>query len=98
VRADYEFRNPNGYDFVDFIYVTEDKLEHFCPLSGSFAVIKCESKFLMGYNSLRRQWSNQLKREKRVKHQMITLWDLEEKIGRVDALDMRILECMTGSR
>ncbi|MGA4719779.1 NUDIX hydrolase [Fictibacillus nanhaiensis] len=28
----------------------------------------------------------------------IALWDLEEQIGRVDALDMRILECMTGRR
>ncbi|MBN3555740.1 NUDIX domain-containing protein [Fictibacillus nanhaiensis] len=155
MREDYEFRNTNGYNFVDFIYVTEEKLENFGPLAGSFAVIKCEGKFLMGFNSLRRQWelpagkreagetpkecavrelleetgqrvtelslvglvvskhigNGSIKRNpvyfsevaqlqrfvENAENTMIMLWDLEEQIGRVDALDLKILECMTGT-
>jgi 8-oxo-dGTP diphosphatase len=136
--------------------VTEEKLEDFGPLSGSFAVIKCEGKFLMGFNSLRRQWelpagkretgetpkecairelyeetgqtvkelslfglvtskhvgNGSFKRNpvyfsevvqlqpfvENAETTLIMLWDMEEQIGRVDALDLKILECMTGRR
>lgn len=156
MKVVYESRDPNGYEFVDFIYVTEEKLEDFGPLSGSFAVIKCEGKFLMGFNSLRRQWELPAgKREvgetpkecairelyeetgqsvtglslvglvtsklvgngsikgnpvyfseiaqlqpfvENAETTMIMLWDMVEQIGRVDALDLKIVECMTGRR
>ncbi|ANC77511.1 DNA mismatch repair protein MutT [Fictibacillus phosphorivorans] len=155
MREDYEFRNTNGYNFVDFIYVTKEKLENFGPLAGSFAVIKCEGKFLMGFNSLRRQWelpagkreagetpkecavrelleetgqrvtelslvglvvskhigNGSIKRNpvyftevaqlqpfvENAENTMIMLWDMEEQIGKVDALDLRILACMNGT-
>jgi len=155
VKVVYEFRNPNEYEFVDFIYVKEEKLEDFDPLSGSFSVIKCEGKFLMGFNSLRRQWelpagkreagetpkecairelleetgqsvtalslvglvtskhveNGSLKRNpvyfsevaqlqafvENDETTRIMLWDMEEQIGRVDALDLKILECLTGT-
>ncbi|MBH0174225.1 NUDIX domain-containing protein [Fictibacillus sp. 23RED33] len=29
---------------------------------------------------------------------MIMLWDMEEQIGRVDAVDLKIVECMAGRR
>nr|WP_231620292.1 NUDIX domain-containing protein [Fictibacillus sp. 26RED30] len=29
---------------------------------------------------------------------MIMLWDMKEQIGRVDALDLKIVECMAGRR
>ncbi|MGD6962340.1 NUDIX domain-containing protein [Fictibacillus phosphorivorans] len=156
MKVVYESRDPNGYEFVDFIYVTEEKLEDFGPLSGSFAVIKCEGKFLMGFNSLRRQWELPAgKREagetpkecairelyeetgqsvtelslvglvtsklvgngsiklnpvyfsevaqlqpfvENAETTMIMLWDMKEQIGRVDALDLKIVECMAGRR
>ncbi|WP_370630012.1 NUDIX domain-containing protein [Fictibacillus sp. 18YEL24] len=155
MRVNYEFINLNGYNFVDFIYVTEEKLEDFGPLSGSFAVIKCEGKFLMGFNSLRRQWelpagkreSGETPKEcaarelleetgQRVtelslvglvvsKHigngslkrnpvyfsevaqlqpfvendetTKIILWDMVQQIGKVDALDLKIIACMNGT-
>lgn len=156
MKVDYESKNTNGYEFVDFIYVTEEKLEDFGPLSGSFSVIKCEGKFLMGFNSLRRQWelpagkreagetpkecairelyeetgqsvtelilvglvtsnhvgNGSIKRNpvyfsevtqlkpfvENAETTKIMLWDMEEQIGKVDALDLKILECMTGRR
>ncbi|MFC0237118.1 NUDIX domain-containing protein [Fictibacillus phosphorivorans] len=156
MKVVYESRDANGYEFVDFIYVTEKKLEDFGPLSGSFAVIKCEGKFLMGFNSLRRQWelpagkreagetpkecairelyeetgqsvtelslvglvtsklvgNGSIKRNpvyfsevaqlqpfvENDETTMIMLWDMEEQIGRVDALDLKIVECMAGRR
>ena len=156
MKVVYESRDPNGYEFVDFIYVTEEKLEDFGPLSGSFAVIKCEGKFLMGFNSLRRQWelpagkreagetpkecairelyeetgqsvtelilvglvtskhvgNGSIKRNpvyfsevaqlqpfvENAETTMIMLWDMVEQIGRVDALDLKIVECMAGRR
>lgn len=156
MKVVYESRDPNGYEFVDFIYVTEEKLEDFGPLSGSFAVIKCEGKFLVGFNSLRRQWelpagkreagetpkecairelyeetgqsvtelslvglvtskhvgNGSIKRNPvyfsevaQLQHfieneetTMIMLWDMVEQIGRVDALDLKIVEFMAGRR
>ncbi|MBH0157266.1 NUDIX domain-containing protein [Fictibacillus sp. 5RED26] len=156
MKVVYESRDPNGYEFVDFIYVKEEKLEDFGPLSGSFSVIKCEGKFLMGFNSLRRQWELPAgKREtgetpkecairelyeetgqsvtelslvglviskhvgnvsfkrnpvyysevtqlkpfvENAETTRIMLWDMEVHIGRVDALDLKILECMAGRR
>jgi 8-oxo-dGTP diphosphatase len=46
----------NGREFLDFIRMTEKDLDKYQPLAGSFAVIKCEGKYLMCYNVWRQQW------------------------------------------
>ncbi|MBD7965862.1 NUDIX domain-containing protein [Fictibacillus norfolkensis] len=150
MRIDPQYLVHNGYEFVDFISVTEEQLHNFAPLSGSYAVIKCEGKYLMCFNSLRQQWelpagkreTGETPKECAVRElfeetgqrvaelclvgllisknivngfikrnpvyfsevgqvqpfienaetTMITLWDTKIQIGRVDALDLRILE------
>ncbi|WP_404458472.1 NUDIX hydrolase [Sutcliffiella horikoshii] len=46
----------NGREFVDFIRMSEEEMSTYLPLAGSFAVIKCEGKYLMCYNLWREQW------------------------------------------
>ncbi|MCM3616077.1 NUDIX hydrolase [Sutcliffiella horikoshii] len=46
----------NGIEFLDFISLSEEDMFQFQPLAGSFAVIKCEGKYLMCYNAWREQW------------------------------------------
>lgn len=46
----------NGFEFIEFIYTKEIEINSYQPLAGSFAVIKCEGKTLLCYNSWRNQW------------------------------------------
>lgn len=57
-------KENNGFDFL---IVREDKIHDYLWLAGSYAVIKCEDKYLLGYNTWRKQWiaSRTKKRMKR---------------------------------
>lgn len=46
----------NGFTFIDFIYINEHEIAKYQPLAGSFAVIKCDHKYLLCYNNWREQW------------------------------------------
>ncbi|WP_205831632.1 NUDIX hydrolase [Bacillus sp. RO2] len=46
----------NGREFLNFISMSEEEIVDYLPLAGSFAVIKCEGKYLMCYNIWREQW------------------------------------------
>ncbi|QCR33094.1 NUDIX hydrolase [Lysinibacillus sp. SGAir0095] len=48
--------NYHGFVFLDFINITEKEMDNYQSLAGSFAVIKCDGKFLMCYNIWRKQW------------------------------------------
>lgn len=50
-----ELKN-NGYTFLDCIKLPEKKTTQFLPLQGSFALIECEQKYLLCYNTWRKQW------------------------------------------
>lgn len=45
-------KENNGFDFL---IVREDKIHDYLRLAGSYAVIKCEDKYLLGYNTWRKQ-------------------------------------------
>lgn len=45
----------NGFVFLDFLIVKEDEIDDYQRLAGSYAVIKCEDKFLLCYNTWRKQ-------------------------------------------
>ena len=49
------FKN-NGFEFVEFIMMTEEEIFSFQPLTGSYAVIRCNEKYLLCYNIWRKQW------------------------------------------
>lgn len=46
----------NGFEFLNFIVVSEEEMGNYAPLAGSFAVISCGDSVLMVYNKWREQW------------------------------------------
>jgi len=46
----------NGFEFINFISIEEKEINSYQPLAGSFAVLKCEGKYLICYNIWRKQW------------------------------------------
>ena len=46
----------NSFQFIDFIVVEETEIDNYHRLAGSYAVIKCDDKYLLCYNTLRKQW------------------------------------------
>lgn len=46
----------NGYEFLDFIVTSEEEIEEYTGLAGSFAVINYNGHVLMVYNKWREQW------------------------------------------
>lgn len=46
----------NGCEFLDFIVTSEEEIERYTGLSGSFAVITFNGHVLMVYNIWREQW------------------------------------------
>lgn len=51
-----KFTKNNGLVFLDFLVVKEIEMYEYQRLAGSYAVIKCNDKYLLCYNSLRKQW------------------------------------------
>lgn len=46
----------NGFQFLGFLVVNENEIYNYHQLAGSYAVIKCDDKYLLCYNTLRKQW------------------------------------------
>lgn len=149
---DMNFTKNNGYEFLDFIHVNEEEMFGYTPIAGSFAVLTCSGKFLMGYNTWREQWElpagqredNETPKQcairelyeetgqivndlefkglskvrnvsngsikynpvywtfieqlqpfqKNLETSEIKLWDLEESIGYIDEIDLKIINYM----
>ena len=51
-----EYTKDNGYQFLEFLVVKEIEIYNYHRLAGSYAVIKCDEKYLLCYNTLRKQW------------------------------------------
>ncbi|KAB8138111.1 NUDIX hydrolase [Gracilibacillus oryzae] len=49
-------QNNNGFEFLDFHLIEEAEIYNYHRLAGSYAVIKCNGKYLLCYNILRKQW------------------------------------------
>lgn len=46
----------NGFEFLGFLVVQETEIYDYHRLAGSYTVIKCDDKYLLCYNTLRKQW------------------------------------------
>lgn len=46
----------NGFTFLEFIRIKEKEINNYHPIAGSFAVVKCEERYLLCYNTWRNQW------------------------------------------
>ncbi|MDV2581788.1 NUDIX hydrolase [Alkalibacillus haloalkaliphilus] len=45
-----------GVEFMSFIEVSEDQIDQYEPVRGSYAIINCQGKLLICYNIWRKQW------------------------------------------
>lgn len=74
----------NGFQFLEFIYACENEIHSYQPLAGSFAVIKCEGKYLLCYNIWRKQWEVPAgKREKNESSKACAIRELYEETGQL---------------
>jgi 8-oxo-dGTP diphosphatase len=79
-----KFTKNNGLEFLEFIYTSEEKIHEYEPLAGSFAVIKCEDKYLMCYNTWRKQWELPAgKREENETPKECAIRELYEETGQL---------------
>lgn len=78
----------NGWEFLEFITITEEEIFLYQPIAGSFAVIKCDGKYLMCYNVWRKQWELPAgSREEKETPKDCAIRELSEETGQV-VLDM----------
>ncbi|RSD25540.1 NUDIX domain-containing protein [Mesobacillus subterraneus] len=46
----------NGFEFMELLKISEQDIKQYSPLAGSFALLEMDGKYLLCYNSLRKQW------------------------------------------
>ena len=49
-------KNKSGWTLLDYLKIDEDEISKYENVTGSFAIIRVKDKFLIGYNSWRKQW------------------------------------------
>lgn len=86
----YNTKNK-GFSFLDFIVVKEAEVYDYHRLAGSYAVIKCDDKYLLCYNTLRKQWEIPAgRREEDETPKECAIRELYEETGqRVSGLEFR---------
>lgn len=48
--------NNNGYELLECISLNENELINYEPLAGSYAVVRFDGKYLICFNTWRKQW------------------------------------------
>lgn len=48
--------NKNGWTLLEYLKVNEDDIANYANVTGAFAIIKVNGKYLIGYNPWRNQW------------------------------------------
>ncbi|WP_010096921.1 NUDIX domain-containing protein [Ornithinibacillus scapharcae] len=72
----------NGFEFVDYLDVKETEIYDYHRLAGSYALIKCNDKYLLCYNKWRKQWEIPAgKREKNESPKDCAIRELYEETG-----------------
>ena len=73
-----------GFVFLEFICINEKDIFNYQPIAGSYAVIKCEEKYLLCYNNWRKQWELPAgQREERETPKECALRELYEETGQI---------------
>lgn len=76
--------NNMGFEFMDFIITSEEEIFNFQPTAGSYAIVNCANKYLIGYNTLRNQWELPAgKREQNETPKECAIRELYEETGQV---------------
>lgn len=48
--------NKSGWTLLEYLNIREDEITDFDPVTGSYAIIQVNGKYLIGYNPYREQW------------------------------------------
>lgn len=48
--------NNEGFQLLECIALSENRIHEFKPIAGSYAVIRCGQKYLICFNKWRKQW------------------------------------------
>ncbi|WZY00028.1 NUDIX domain-containing protein [Bacillus sp. FSL W7-1360] len=74
----------HGFQFLELIRLEECEIDQYQPVAGSYAVIKCQGKFLFCYNTWRKQWELPAgKREGRESPKACAMRELYEETGQM---------------
>ena len=49
-------KNKSGWILLEYFKITEDEIERFDNVTGAFAIINVNGRYLIGYNPYREQW------------------------------------------
>lgn len=49
-------KQNNGFELIEILEIKEKNMRQYQPLAGSYAIIKVKGRYLIGYNTFRRQW------------------------------------------
>ena len=48
--------NKNGWKLIEYIDIPEGDIEQYQNVTGAYAILKVADKYVVGYNSWRKQW------------------------------------------
>ena len=49
-------KNKSGWKLIEYIDIEEDDIEQYHNVTGAYAILKIGDKYVIGYNSWRKQW------------------------------------------
>ena len=49
-------KNKSGWILLEYIKIREEEIERYPNVTGSFAILCIDGKYLIGYNNWRKQW------------------------------------------
>lgn len=52
----YLAKNKSGWELLEHLVITENEISNYENVTGAFAIIMSQEKFLIGYNTWRKQW------------------------------------------
>lgn len=49
-------KNKNGWIVLEYLDINEDEIVNYVNVTGAFAIVKVNGKYLIGFNNWRKQW------------------------------------------
>ena len=53
---EYLAKNKSGWELLEHLIINENDISNYENVTGSFAIIMLQEKYLIGYNTWRKQW------------------------------------------
>ena len=58
MKEDFEMiaKNKSGWSLIEYFNIREDDIEKYENITGAYAIIRVDDKYVVGYNKWRKQW------------------------------------------